>query len=140
MMITEAETTWALATTCGGRPLQEGPPWPPLLGNVCAVSSPQPARLPGLCHAGGTGLGLPGQCSRVLSCPSSGLEEPPCQLIWPWAWPALRGDGGFQSRVTFSTQICKQQEFHRSGFKEFKERVFGVLWCLFLAVLLLGFF
>lgn len=74
-MITEAETTRALATTCGGRPLQEGPPWPPLLGNVCAVSSPQPARLPGLCHAGGTGLGLPGQCSHVLSCPSSAWKS-----------------------------------------------------------------
>lgn len=88
-MITQAETTRALATTCAG----EAPPEGPLPTAGQGLCCEQPPVCPELCHAGGRGLGAAWH-GTTMSSPSTGLEEHLSQLVWLWGWPVLQGRWG----------------------------------------------
>lgn len=80
----------ALATTCAREALpEEQAP----LGKVCPVNSPEPARLPGLCHAGRhRAEGWPGGHNHIFS--STGLEEHLRQGSSGFGDGQLSGEGG----------------------------------------------
>lgn len=127
-MITQAETTPALATTCvrEGLPKVQAP-----LGSVYHVNSSKLAWLVCLCDGGRWRAGPEGICT---SSHSTSLKGHLLQSQSGFGDGEQSGEGGHSASVIFSTYICEHQEFHISGFKGFKESLPQFLFLTFFLI------